>query len=355
MYGSLRKRAKKAGQAPGALVHIGDQKTEQIIIRLIDYDDSGYFLERQTDDLAELTAAIETPTITWINVIGLHQVEMIDRIGQAFGIHPLLLEDILNTDQRPKLEHYERYTYLILKMLHWNEEQGRVETEQISMVLGRTFVLTFQEQEQDVFDPLRQRIRQGKGRIRQTQADYLAYALLDSVVDHYFLILERLGDRIEALEDEVAADPTPDTLKAIHKVKREILFLRKSIWPLRELLRLLQHGDSDLFQATTLIYLRDVYEHTVHIVDTVEVFREMLTGMLDLYLSSVSNKMNEVMKVLTVIATLFIPLTFITSLYGMNFHNMPELQWRWGYSVVWLALLFITVAMLVYFKRRDWL
>ena len=352
MYRFLRKRAKKVGQAPGTLVHVGEQKAERVIIQLIDYDDSGYFLERKTDDLAELAAAIETPTITWINVVGLHQVEMIGRIGTTFGIHPLLLEDILNTDQRPKMEQYDQYIYLILKMLQWDEAKGRVETEQVSIVLGNTFVLTFQEQEQDVFEPLRQRLRQGKGRLRQTQADYLAYALLDSVVDYYFLILEQLGDRVEALEEELATDPTPKTLQAIHELKREMLFMRKSVWPLREVLRGLQHGDNPLFQETTLLYLRDVYEHTMYII---EIFRDMVAGMLDIYLSSVSNKLNEVMKVLTVIATLFIPLTFITSLYGMNFQYMPELQWRWGYPLTWLVILFAGGAMLLYFRRKGWL
>jgi magnesium transporter len=253
------------------------------------------------------------------------------------------------------MERYDQHIYLILKMLQWDEAQSRIEIEQVSIVLGDTFVLTFQEQERDVFELLRQRIRQGKGRIRQAGADYLAYALLDSVVDHYFLILERLGDKVEVLEEELATAPTPATLQAIHELRHEILFLRRSVWPLRDLLRALQHGDSDLFQTSTLIYLRDVYEHALYIIDAIEIFREMVAGMLDIYLSSASNRMNEVMKVLTVIATLFIPLTFITSLYGMNFQYMPELEWRWGYLLVWLVILSTGGVMLAYFRRKEWL
>jgi len=355
MYKFFHSRSKKIGLAPGTLVHIGEQKTERTLIQLMEYDDKDYYLGQQTDDLAQLTAAIETPNNTWINVIGLHQVEMIAHIGQAFGIHPLLLEDILNTHQRPKIEQYDEYIYIILKMLYWDENHSRVDAEQLSIVLSRTFVLTFQEREKDVFNPLRQRIHEGKGHLRKAGVDYLAYALLDSVIDHYFLILEQLGDELEALEEELTTSPTADTLQTIHTLKRELLYLRKSVWPLREIFSELQRGDIGLFQPTTLIYLRDVYEHTIQIIDGLETFRDVVASMLDIYLSSVSLKMNETMRVLTVIATLFIPLTFITSLYGMNFHSMPELQWRWGYPLIWIVMLLTGMVMLIYFKRRNWL
>ena len=345
----------KVGLPPGSLVHVGQQKTEEVTFHLIDYDPDGMFLEHQTDDLAELAAAIETPSITWINVIGLHQVDRIEEVGAAFGLHTLLLEDILNTDQRPKLDQFEKYLCLILKMLFWDEAAGAVVTEQLSLVLGQTYVLTFQEQEKDVFGPLRQRLREGQGRIRAAGADYLAYAILDSLVDNYFLVLEQLGDQIEDVEEELVVAPTSDTLTTIYHLKRQLLFMRKSVWPLREALSMLLHDGGDLIRPATLIYLRDVYEHTIHTIDTVETLRDIVAGILDIYLSSVSNKMNEVMKLLTVITTLFIPLTFVTSLYGMNFHYMPELAWRWGYGFVWLVMLLMTGGMLYYFRRKEWL
>jgi magnesium transporter len=351
----IHSRTRKIGMGPGALVHIGDQKMERVVIQLIDYDDSGYFLEKQTEDVAELAAAIQSPSITWINVIGLHQVDFIKSIGETFDIHPLLVEDILNTDQRPRMEQFEKYMFLVLKMMHWDEAGSYIESEQLSIILAPTYVLTFQEQERDVFDPLRMRLREGLGRARTSGTDYLAYAILDLVVDRYFLILENLGDKIDVVEEELTELSSSDTLHHIHTLKRETLFLRKSVWPLRELLSGLQRGESGLFQQDTLIFLRDVYEHTIQVIDTVETFRDLTAGMLDIYLSTASNRMNEIMKILTVISTIFIPLTFITSLYGMNFHFMPELQWRWGYPLVWVIMLITAVTLLAFFRRREWL
>ncbi len=350
-----RRRTEKTGLAPGTPMHIGQRKMEMIKITVIDYDAVGYYEERETTDIARLAKAKETEPITWINIAGLHQIETIEAIGQIFDIHPLLLEDILNTEQRPKIEQYDNYLYMILKLIHWREDDNEIETEQISIVLGNRFVITFQEQEEDIFDPLRQRIRSGKGRIRQFGSDYLAYSLLDMVVDHYFLILENLGEQIEVVEDELVSDPNTTTLQKIHDLKREMLYLRRSVWPLREVIGGLQRDESNLIQEATLIFLRDVYEHTIQVIDTIETYRDVVSGLLDVYLSSISNKMNEVMKVLTVIATIFIPLTFITSLYGMNFRYMPELQWRWAYPLLWLVLITISVFMLAYFRKKDWL
>ncbi|HET6446219.1 MAG TPA: magnesium/cobalt transporter CorA [candidate division Zixibacteria bacterium] len=350
-----RHRTEKTGLAPGTPIHIGQRKMETVKIAVINYDNAGYFEERETTDIAQLAVAKESDPITWINVAGLHQIETIEAIGQIFGIHPLLLEDILNTEQRPKIEEYDNYLYMILKLIHWREDGNKIETEQISIVLGGRFVITFQEQEEDIFDPLRQRIRSGKGRIRQFGTDYLAYSLLDTVVDHYFLILENLGEQIELVEDELLSDPNTTTLQEIHDLKREMLYLRRSVWPLREVIGGLQRGESVLFQEATLIYLRDVYEHTIQVIDTIETYRDLVSGLLDVYLSSISNKMNEVMKVLTVIATIFIPLTFITSLYGMNFRYIPELEWRWAYPLLWLVLITISGVMLAYFRKKDWL
>ena len=348
-------RTKSPGLSPGTLIHVGQKKSEMVKISFMDYNASGHFAEGEVTSIGELTSIADPATVTWINVAGLHQVEVIEAVGQTFGIHPLFLEDILNTEQRPKMEQYDDYLYMILKMIHWRDDPGEIETEQMSIVLGKTFALTFQEQEKDYFDPLRQRIREAKGRIRQLGAGYLAYALLDIIVDHYFLILENMGEDIERVEEELVTNADPDILQKIHNLKREILFLRRSVWPLREVIGSLQRGDAPLFQADALIYLRDVYEHTIQVIDTVETFRDIVAGLLDIYLSSVSNKMNEVMKVLTIIATIFIPLTFFTSLYGMNFKFLPELEWPWGYPALWAVMLTISGGMLFYFKKRNWL
>lgn len=348
-------KRKNAGESPGTLVHIGEQKTESVSINLMEYDAEGTFIEKEAPSFAELAVALGTPLTTWINVTGLHQIDILAAIGETFAIHPLFMEDILDTNQRPKIEHYDDYIYLILKTMHWLPGPAIIEPEQISIVLGHNFVLTFQEQARDIFDPIRQRIRDDNGRLRKMGADYLAYRLLDTVVDHYFVILENIGDQIESLEEELISVQTPEMVQSIHQLKRELLFMRKSVWPLREVIGGLQRGESPLFQQTTLIYLRDVYDHTIQVIDTVETFRDIMSGLLDIYLSSVSNRMNEVMKVLTIIATIFIPLTFITSLYGMNFRYMPELQWRWGYQFVWLSIVAISGAMLLFFRRKNWI
>jgi magnesium transporter len=356
MYKSFRSLAKPPGLSPGTLVHVGQQKAETVKISYIDYDASGYLAEGEVKSVDELPSAVPDPaTVSWVNVAGLHQVEVVQAIGQTFGLHPLLLEDILNTEQRPKMEQYDNYLYIILKTIHWLDEPGRVETEQVSIVLGKAFVITFQEQEKNIFDPLRRRIRDSKGRICQLGPDYLAYAVLDIIVDHYFLILENLGEAIERVEEELVTDPTSATLPKINHLKREMLFLRRAIWPLREAIGALQRGDTALFQADTLIYLRDVYEHTIQIIDTIETFRDIVSSLVDIYLSSVSNKTNEVMKLLTLIATIFIPLTFLTSLYGMNFRYMPELEWPLSYPVLWIIMIILGLAMIYYFKKRGWL
>jgi magnesium transporter len=241
-------------------------------------------------------------------------------------------------------------------MLHYLDQSGEIEAEQVSLILGQNFLFSFQEGKKgDLFDPIRERIRNGKGRIRKMGADYLAYALIDAVVDHYFIILEKLGERIEVLEEALVAQPTTRTLHEIHNLKREMIFLRKAIWPLREVINSLARGESSLIQESTRVYLRDVYDHTIQVIDTIETFRDMVSGMLDIYLSSVSNRLNSVMKVLTIIATVFMPLTFLAGVYGMNFKHMPELEWRWGYPVIWAVMIAIGVFMLIYFRKKKWL
>jgi magnesium transporter len=350
----IERTSKKAGLPPGTLVHIGERKMDKPRITIIDYDEA-QFQEIEALTIEDCFPFKDKPTVTWINIEGIHQVELLEGIGDCFGLHPLVLEDILNTGQRPKIEDLGDYIYIVLKMLYTEEENDEIAEEQLSVILGPTFVISFQEGDGDVFDPIRERIRNGIGRVRKMGADYLAYSLLDSVVDNYFIVLEKLGERIEFLEEELVANPTTETLHIIHALKRDMIFLRKSVWPLREIISVLERGESALIQESTGIYLRDVYDHTIQVIDTVETFRDMVSGMLDIYLSSVSNRMNEVMKVLTIIATIFIPLTLIAGIYGMNFQYMPELGWRWGYPMIWLAMLVIGAIMLVYFRRKRWL
>jgi magnesium transporter len=347
------KRSSKTGREPGSLVHVGERKVKTARVTIIDYDGEK-FLEKEAGTPEECFEFRDTATVTWINIDGVHDAEMIDKLGGRFGLHPLILEDIMNTDQRPKLEDLGDALYIVLRMIDFDGKGQKIESEQLSLVVGSNFVLSFQERPGDMFDPVRERIRKGKGRIRKLGPDYLAYALMDSVVDQYFVVLEKLGERIETLEEELIADPRTPTLHKIHDMKREMLFLRKSIWPVREVVAGLERAESTLIKASTGIFLRDVYDHTIQVIDNVETFRDMLSNMLETYLSSVSNRMNEVMKVLTIIATIFIPLTFIAGVYGMNFKNMPELGWRWGYALIWVVMIGVGAVMVAYFKRKKW-
>ena len=350
----MKNRSRKSGLPPGTLIHIGEQKAEKPKITIIDYDDSS-FQEKEAEDISECYPFRNKPSVTWINVEGLHRVEILEKLGECYGLHPLVLEDILNTDQRPKMEDYGDYLYIVLKMLHFEEVKGTVETEQISLVLGEHFVISFQEGlDGDVFQPVRERLRNNKGRIRKLGADYLVYSLIDAIVDNYFIILERTGESIEDIEEKVLGNPSTATLNDIHFLKREMIFLRKAVWPLREVVSGLERGDSVLVRGSTKVFLRDIYDHTIQVIDTIETFRDMTAGMLDIYLSSVNNRMSAVMKVLTIIATIFMPLTFIAGVYGMNFKYMPELEWRWSYPVLWAIIVLIAGSMVAYFKKKEW-
>jgi len=348
------KKSAKAGLPPGTLLHIGEKKSKDVRITIIDYD-KDTFQEKKAKDVKECYQFKDSSSVTWINIDGLHRVDIIEDIGRHFNLHPLLLEDVMNTDQRPKMEDFNDTLFIVLKMLFYSREEDVLLQEQVSLFLGRNFVISFQERVGDIFDPIRERIRKGLGQIRKMGADYLAYTLLDTIIDNYFIILEYLGERIETLEEELVTKPTPVTLKVIHRLKRYMIFLRKSVWPLREVISTIGRSESDLIKDTTAPYLKDVYDHTIQVIDTVETFRDIISGMLDIYLSSISNKMNEVMKVLTIIATLFIPLTFVAGIYGMNFKYMPELEWSWGYPGVWLIMITIAVIMAIYFKRKKWI
>jgi magnesium transporter len=350
----FRKTARKLGLPPGTLVQVEEKKAEKAKISLIDYDEA-QFQEKEAATIEECFPFKDKPSVTWINIDGVYQVEVIEKIGAHFGIHSLILEDIMHTVQRPKMEDFEDYIFLVVKMIYYDDKKNDIEAEQVSIILGTNFVISFQEKEGDVFDHVRERIRRNRGRIRKMKADYLAYALIDTIVDHYFIVLEKLGEKIEGMEDELVTNPTPVTLQTIHNLKRELIFLRKSIWPLREVISVLERGELSLIHESTGIYLRDVYDHTIQVIDTIETFRDMVSGMLDIYLSSISNKMNEVMKVLTIIATIFIPLTFVAGLYGMNFKYIPELEWHWGYFAVLFVMVIIGFGMVMYFRNKKWL
>jgi magnesium transporter len=350
----FKRRSKKAGLAPGTLVFVGEKKAEKVTFTIIDYD-ADNLQETEVAGIDECLAYRDKKSVTWINISGLHDVEIIEKLGEKFNLHPLLMEDIVNTEQRPKLEDYDDYLFVILKMLYSEGENHLIQHEQISLIVTPSVVISLQEKEGDVFDPVRQRIRKGKGRIRKSGTDYLAYVLIDTVVDHYFKVFEEIGIKIEELQEEVLANPSTEILQSIQNLKREMIFIRKSIWPLREIISGLLRSESALIKEDILPYLRDVYDHTIQVIDTTETFRDMLSGMLDIYLSSLSNKMNEVMKVLTIMATIFIPLTFIAGIYGMNFEFMPELKWHWSYPALWVILITIFVLMVFWFKRKKWL
>ncbi|MFB0566289.1 MAG: magnesium/cobalt transporter CorA [Candidatus Aminicenantaceae bacterium] len=350
----IKKRFKKIGLPPGTPVYVGAKKDEKVRISVLDYDEA-QCQEKAIEEIEECFPFKDTSTVTWINVDGVHEVEIIEKLGKNFDLHPLIREDIVNTEQRPKLEDFDSYIFIVLKMFSYDDKSEEITAEQVSLILGKNYVISFQERQGDIFDAIRDRIRNGKGRIRKMSSDYLAYALIDSIVDHYFIILEKLGERIEELEDELVANPTPKVLQELYKLKREMIFLRKSVWPLREVVNALERGESTLIQRSSRVYFRDIYDHTIQVIDNVETFRDMLSGMHDTYLSSISHRMNEVMKVLTIIATIFIPLTFIAGIYGMNFKFMPELEWRWAYFVVWTVIAVVAVFMLIFFKKKKWL
>lgn len=352
----VKKRSKKAGLPPGTLVHIGEKWAEEVKITVMSYNET-CFEEKEIKTIEKhFLFKKDENIVTWINVEGIHQVEMIEKLGNYFGLHPLTLEDILNTDQRPKIDDYAEYIYIVLKMIYFNGKYREIITEQISVIFGSNFIISFQEgKEGDVFDPIRERIRNGKGHIRKMGVDYLGYTLLDAVVDNYFLILEKLGENIESLEEELVINPTTETLGEIYRLKREMIFLRRAVWPLRELIANLARGEYLLIKESTRMYFRDVHDHTIYVIDTIETFRDMLSGILDIYLSSINNKLNAVMKILTIITTIFMPLSFIAAIYGMNFKYMPELEWRWGYFMVWAIMGVIGGSMVFYFRKKRWM
>lgn len=346
--------SRKAGLPAGEIVHVGEVHEVTTRLTVVDYDRDKLQLH-EISSIDELLPFKSSKTVSWIIVEGLAEVEVIQAIGQMFDIHPLVQEDIVSTHQRPKLDEFEDYLYIVLKRLELEEGDFRVRQEQVSLLLFDNILFTFKEKRDDLFEPVLTRLRAEKGRLRTQTIDYLAYVVLDTIVDGYFAIQDSLDAFTDDIEDQLLEQPEPDLLGRIQQVKRELIFVRKSLSPLREMLAALERSDTVLLSEKTHIYLRDVYDHTIRVIETVDSYRDLITGMLEIYLSSVSNRLNEIMKVLTVFSTIFIPLTFITGIYGMNFQNMPELKWTWSYPVVWVIFISVAGSLLYFFRKRKWL
>lgn len=347
------KHHKKIGQVPGTIIYTGE-KSNPLSIEIFDYN-SEEIIEKHLEKIEDTFDFRSSDSVTWININGLHYTEDIDKIGKHYSLHPLNLEDIANISQRPKIDEYNDYLFVVLKMLHYDNKY-KVKSEQVSFILGKNYVLTFQEAEGDVFETVRDRLRNSKGKIRSLGSDYLLYALMDAITDHYYVIIETMGDKIETLEDQLFLGISKQEItQQIQNLKREVLKVRRAIYPLREIINKIEKTHSGLIQDKTLHYFRDVYDHVIQISENIEIFREMIWGLMDMYMTAISNKMNEVMKVLTIISTIFIPLSFIVGVYGMNFDTMPELHFKHGYLIVWIVMIILFVGMLYYFRRKKWL
>lgn len=349
-----RRRSRKAGLPPGTLVQVGETRSGPITLTLTQYNLDSH-QERTLQNVEDIPALLNDNVVSWVNISGIHDLGLIEKLGAVFQLHPLVLEDIVNTEQRPKGDDYGTYAFLVAKSLTYAVPARHLSMEQISIVFGQGFVLTFQENGTDPFGPVRERLRTGRGRLRTQRSDYLVYALMDAIVDNYFGILEGIGEVTEQVEEQLLSDPKPEVLRDLYQLRRCILFVRRAVWPLREVIGTLQRGQSQLVTEFTRTYLADVYDHTIQLIDTIETYRDIIAGMLELYLSSASNRMTAVMKVLTVITTIFMPLSFIAGIYGMNFEHMPELKSPWGYPLTLFSMLAIACGMLWYFHRKRWL
>lgn len=348
----VKKNPKKVGAAPGTLIHVGKRLKENVDISFIQYNEESKKVNN-LNNAADIS--IDDTKVNWINITGLHDTDLISEIGCGFKLHKLLVEDILNTSQRIKVDDYDNYLYIVLKLLSYDKEAKDIEVNQISFVFMKNTVISFLENDSDVFDNVIKRIQSDKGSIRRYGADYLLYALIDAVVDNYFVMLETLGDKVDDIEDKLVSDPDKQILQDIHKLKRDMLYLRNVTWPSREVMDTLMHFCDSYFSESCEVYFRDVYDHIMRAIDTIEVYRDMLSNMLDTYLSSISNKTNDVMKVLTIISVIFMPITCLAGIYGMNFKYIPELELSWGYGLFWVIAIVITLLMIRYFKKKKWL
>lgn len=350
----LKKQEASIGQVPGELVFVGDQKVRKTTVRVIDYDHDN-LSEQEIEDIKDGLSFKETETVTWININGLHDLDLIREIGSGFRLHDLVMEDIVNTSQRPKMEEYDDFIFFVMKMMRYDEAEGEVHSEQLSMILGKSYLLTFQERPGDVFEPVRNRIRKQKGRVRKVGIDYLAYALLDTVIDNYMVIIERLGEQIEELEEDILGNAGKGVVAKINNYKREMNFVRKAVRPAREFIDQLSRLDSDLIHNETRPFLKDLLDLANKATDVIDTYRDMLSDHLNIYNTGVGNQLNEIMKVLTIFSVIFIPLTFIAGIYGTNFDNVPELHFQYSYFIMWGGFLVITLGMLLLFKKRGWI
>lgn len=340
--------------SPGTIKYIWKKRSSKVKMDIINYNETN-FSEKKISKIEDSILLKDDKSITWLNVMGVHNEALIHEIGEKYNIHPLVLEDITNTTKRPKIEEYDDYLYIIVKMIYFSKKTKEVEVEQVSLIVGSNYVITFHEKESDILDWVKNRLRTFKGKIRKLWSDYLMYAIIDSIVDQYFYVIEQISENIEGLEEELMLWSGQELLNKIYSLKKEIVFLKKSVWPLREVVNTLQHGENKLINEYTFIFLRDLYDHTIQVIETVETFRDLISWMLDLYLSTVSNKMNEIMKVLTIFGTIFIPLTFIAWVYWMNFEHMPELTGERSYYIWWIIIIFIVITILLLFKRKKWI
>lgn len=349
----MRKTSEKSGFPPGSLVHIGEKKAVKAKITLMEYGPD-MVQERKVTSISELFPIKDTPGIVWINIDGLHETGLIEKIGENFNIHPIILEDILHTKTRPKLEELDDGIFLVFKLLYQEDGKDSILSEQFSIILGSNFIISFQERENPLFNPLMERIRNEKSRIRKKGANYLAYALMDTVVDSYFIILENFEEKMEALDEELITSMSRKTFNSINNMKRKLISMRKAVTPLREIINTLRKNDSNLIDEGDLIFFRDLHDHVVQIQETIDIYRELISGLHETFLANVNNRTNEIMKTLTMTATIFIPLTFIAGIYGMNFKYMPELEWRYGYFAVWALIVGVVGIMLYFFKKKEW-
>lgn len=351
----FRRQGAGKGAPPGTLVYDREKRTPEVSIRVMDYSPDACHI-RKPVKIEDTYALRDSQSVSWIDIEGLHDTDLLAKFGDHFGLHPLVLEDILNTHQRPKLEEYDDYFYIVARMLMAGKTPDEpVHSEQVSFILGKHFMATFQDVPGDVFDPVRHRVEHGRGKSRKSGADYLLYTLLDAIVDNYFVLLQSMADRIETVEQSIVWKPQREDLDKVHKLRRELVYMRRNVWPLRDVVASLDRTDSELIAEETKVYLRDLHDHVVQVIDAIENFRDVLTSLQDLYMSGISNRTNEIIRVLTIISTIFVPLTFLAGVYGMNFHYFPELAWKWGYLCFWIVSVVVVISLIAFLRRRNWL
>jgi len=351
---TVRNSGKKTGLPPGSLIYTGERVQDHVTVQLSQYNEEEIFYHEKSS-IKELFQKINNKRVNWINVNGLHDATIIEEIGNHFGIHPLVLEDILHTGHMPKLDIHENYIFLTLKILTYNDSLSRIIQEHLSMILGDHYLITFQEKDGDVFDMVRENMRTGKGRLRNHGSDYLFYRLLDTVVDHYYILADKTEESLEAIEEFMLKSQADGLSEKILHEKKNMIILRRCIIPLREEVRKFRQKESPLIRDSTYSFIDDVFDHLMHLSQTLDGFRDLVTSLIELQMAVNSNRMNKVIETLTIFAAIFMPLTFIVGIYGMNFHNMPELEWKWGYPLIWVFMAFVAISMLIYIKRRRWM